>query len=207
MKCIYFSEGAIEYKKMRTEIITALVIEEEARDAFRQSLNDLFGQCFGPEYKTYPIYWEDIDDENVSAYCHVIRLFNINPNAIIYSCKISDSSNIKKRAAQIKIINEVKTSFNDDVKVFLPANKNGKKIMKSLRNDLLDIDIDCVISQNPLEESRFYQVSYLINNISLYFENDLDYFDNIDKGGKPQLVNFYLDIKKPKDKFIRVTLS
>ena len=81
MKCIYFSEGAIEYKKMRTEIITALVIEEEARDAFRQSLNDLFGQCFGPEYKTYPIYWDDIDDENVSAYCHVIRLFNINPNA------------------------------------------------------------------------------------------------------------------------------
>lgn len=79
--------------------------------------------------------------------------------------------------------------------------------MKSLRNDLLDIDIDCVISQNPLEESRFYQVSSLINNISLYFENDLDYFDNIDKGGKPQLVNFYLDIKKPKDKFIRVTLS
>lgn len=206
MKCIYFSEGSIGNNK-KSSIVTAVVIEEEAREAFKQSLHDLFSQCFGSEYKTYPIYWDDIDEDNVAAYCHVIKLFNINPNAISYSCKIQNSNYRKIRAAQIKIINEVKSYYNDDVKVFIPYNENGKKIMKSLKNDLLDIDIDCVISQNPLSESRFYQISSLLNNLFLYFDNDLDYFQNIDKGGKPQLVNFYLDMKKSKNKFINIPLT
>lgn len=200
MKCIYISENLIQYKREKKEIITALVIDEENRLAFKQSINDLFEQCFGSDYRFYPIYWDDIDEENVAAYCHVIRLFNINPNISVFSYTIPRSNVAKKRAAQLKLINEIKEFYHDDIKIFIPAKENGKKIIKNFTADLKDIDIDCVISQNPLEESRFYQVSQLLTDILVYFDDDLKYFDNIDKPGKPQLVNYYLDMKKTKNK-------
>lgn len=207
MKCIYFSEGITKFNKSRKEIVSAIVIDEENRAPFKQSINDLFAQCFGEEYKLYPIYWDDIDGENVVAYCQVMRLFNINPNITLFSYTIPNSSIEKKRAAYICLISKIKEYYADDVKVFMPYSDKGKRNMKRLREDLLDIDIDCVISQNPLEESRFYQVSQLFTELLMYFDNELEFFDNIDEPGKSQLVNYYLDMKKPKDKINSYRLS
>jgi hypothetical protein len=89
----------------------------------------------------------------------------------------------------------------------MPYSDKGKRNMKRLREDLQDIGIDCVVSQNPLEESRFYQVSQLFTEILMYFDNELEFFDNIDEPGKSQLVNYYLDMKKPKDKINSKRLS
>lgn len=207
MKCIYFSEGITKFHKSSKEIISAIVIDEENRDPFKKGINDLFAQCFGEEYRLYPIYWDDIDGDNATAYLHVVRLFNINPNITLFSYIINNSNVEKKRATYIKMIYEIKELYKDEVKVFMPYSDKGKRNMKRLRNDLQDIDIDCIISQNPLEESRFYQVSQLFTEILMYFDNELEFFDNIDEPGKSQLVNYYLDMKKPKNKINSKRLS
>lgn len=202
MKCVYFAESIIKTKNGKREVITALVAEEESRLVYKDSINALFEKCFGPDYKTYPIYWDDIDADNLNVYEYIVRLFNDNPNMVLYSITVNNSTVKKKRKVYAELIKEIKESYEDDVRIFIPTDeKYGRKNIRLLGAALKDEDIACTISQNPLEESRFYQTAQLFCDMFSYYEDDLGYFDHIEEPGHPELVSYYLGLRKPRNKY------
>lgn len=202
MKCIYFAESAIKTRNSKKETITALVAEEESRPVYKDSINALFEKCFGADYKTYPVYWEDIDADNLDVYEYVIYLFNNNPNMVLHTVTLKDGGMKKKRKAYADLIEEIGILYDDKIKVFIPANeKYGRKNIRLLGEALKTKKINCVISQNPLEESRFYQTAKLFCDMFAYYEDELGYFDHIEEPGQPELVSYYLGLKKPKNKY------
>lgn len=197
MKCIYFNDNGCHegIDEPATAIISAIVVDASARRNLRELIKEIVGAFYGPENSNKLLRWADIDAENLTPYAHVLRMFRDTDSLSFETITIRDFTFNKRYPAYLQIVQDVYDRYDgEEVRVFLPPRKNKKKLME-LRNALAKIGIVCEVNENPLQESRFYQMANIGGGMIRYVMNET-YEAHMGEKGRPQLIEFALKMKK-----------
>ena len=202
MKCVYLNETntIIKDNEKTNAIITAICIDADVRPAFKENIVKIVSQYNGEENKNMTLKWSNITEENTITYLSILKFFNVVKNITLHVRILPNFSKEMIYPAYIDIIKDIKEIYQDDIRVFIPAKKNGRRNMSYLNELLKEEDIECSINQNPLDESKFYQLANIAGGLIQYYSDPCGYFEHMDEPGKSQIVNYALSMKKSKDK-------
>ena len=202
MKCIYINESeTIEKPQPDLAVINAIVVDSEARPEIKATLQQICAEAYGDEEKNQTLKWTKVSPSNLIPYANVISVFN-KTDALSFEAMIVKRFTLKKKyPTYLALIHSIYERYEgEEIRVFIPPKKYGKNIIKMLKEKLSEMGIECEINQNPLEESRFYQMANIGGGMLTYYLREDQYFDKINQPGKSQLVSYALNMKKSKDK-------
>ena len=202
MKCIYINEsGTIEREHPSLAVINAIVVDSNKRTEIKNTITQIVLDTYGPENRSETLRSTKVSPNNIIPYANVISVFNKTDAISFDAMVIKKFTNKKRYPTYVALIHSIFNRLEgEDIRVFIPTKKYAKTVIKKLREELIAVGIDCEIYQNPIEESRFYQMADIGGGMLSYYLRDDQFFDKIDQPGKSQLVHYVLGMKKTKNK-------
>lgn len=202
MKNIYINEnGLIEKNYPTTGILSAIIVDTTEQRRIKELINEMVSEEFGAENKVSTcMSWKNLNNDNVNSYLRLADIFTKTDALNFEALVISDYNNSKKYNAYFKLIADIYERFEqEDIRVFI-STRRYPKTLTFMKEKLAAKGIDCDVEQCILGESRFYQLANVGAGILRYFRNENEYFAHMNEPGVPELVRYFLNSKKPKNK-------